>query len=393
MRLLVNTLSIGSLSGQHVLFGHVSQLARWTQGTHEYVLLHESGHSDFVRAALPFQNVSLAEAPNAMGWTRRSAWEAFALPALMKRHGVDLYFTPSGTILPRSPIPQICLAQNPWCMVPQVHRNSKERLKATLQRTAYRHAFRHADLMVYNSEHIRSLYSKNSPRSNAGENLIVFQGINDVTHEIAAKRREQNDRKPLSILSVSAMAHWKGAETVVGAVAELRRRGIEATLCLVGPWPDHIYEKTIRCQVTSLGLDGVVTITGKVSVKELHDYYSTSQVFCLMSQCESFGIPAVEAQAFGTPVVGSNTCAMEEIGGCGGVYGQPGDSLLAADLLSPLLTDKNHWLELSRNAVTNSQRFRWEECSKPLLGMFDLQSPTNRSADTEACVDCTHTSG
>jgi glycosyltransferase involved in cell wall biosynthesis len=387
VKVLVNSLSLGSLSGQHVLFGHIEQLAKWTRTDHEYLVLHKPVHADIVRAALPFENVSFLAAPKvASHWATRSAWESMALPSVMRRNGIDLYFTPSGTILPRSPVPQVSLAQNPWCMVRTIHRNSKERLKASLQRSAYRQAVRGAELMVYNSNHIRSLYLKNAGTSVAGENVIAFQGINDDTHQIAAELRTTRERKPLAILSVSAMAHWKGIETVIDAVAELRRRGIAATLTLVGPWPDALYERTIRRQIASLQLEAAVTIAGKVSVEELHDHYATAQVFCLMSQCESFGIPAVEAQAFGTPVVGSSTCAMEEIGGAGGAFGPPGDPLLAADLLEPFLTDRAYWLKLSDEAVSNSQKYRWRECSKPLLRMFGT-TPLAGDPKTKSAVE------
>lgn len=394
MRILVNSLSLGSLSGRHVLFGHLAQLAAWTRSRHEFLVLHRSGQEEQVRAALPFDNVSLLSAPKAAEqWAARSAWEAWSLPAMMKRNAADLYFTPSGTILPRSPVPQVSLAQNPWCMVPEIHRTRREKLKAALQRSAYRQAALAADLMVYNSNHMRSLYLQNAGRPVPGESVVAFQGINDDTHEIAAEFRTTSERKPLSILSVSVMAHWKGIETVVAAVATLRQRGIPATLSLVGPWADSAYEQSIRQLIAHLQLQDAVTITGRVSVDELHNHYATAQVFCLMSRCESFGIPAVEAQAFGTPVVGSSTCAMKEIGGIGGVFGPPGDPSLTADLLEPLLTDQDHWQNLSENAVSNSQNYVWELCSRPLLRIFGAEElktvPGTAGADDDSSVSRT----
>lgn len=354
-----------------MLFGHLRQLATWTATEHEFLVLHKPGQAHLVREALPLDNISFIESPRAAGqWLTRSAWEALALPSLMTRHSADLYFTPSGTILPRSPVPQACLAQNPWCLVPEIHRGRKEKVKASLQRSAYRQAVRGADLMIYNSNHIRGLYQQNASDQAGGKSIVAFQGINDDTHEIAAEMRTMVERRPLSILSVSAMAHWKGADTLVAAVDILRQRGIEASLNLVGPWPDSDYEQKVRRLITTLRLEQAVTVTGKVSVDELHDHYASARVFCLMSQCESFGIPAVEAQAFGTPVVGSSTCAMEEIGGAGGVYGPPGDPSVTADLLQRLLTDQNYWQHLSEHAVMNSQNYQWQQCSAPLLQMF-----------------------
>lgn len=110
-----------------------------------------------------------------------------------------------------------------------------------------------------------------------------------------------------------------------------------------------------------------MSIKGKVSQSELQDHYATHQVYCLMSQCESFGIPAVEAQAYGTPVVGSTSCAMPEIGGDGGVYTDPLNIKGTAGLLEKCLTNREYWANLSARALINVERYHWSECTKPLI--------------------------
>jgi len=146
---------------------------------------------------------------------------------------------------------------------------------------------------------------------------------------------------------------------------------VRADLRLVGAWPDRGYERSIRAQVRAGGLSEQVVFAGHVPRGQLHRDYAESRVFCLMSRCESFGIPAVEAQAFGTPVVGSDCCAIPEICGAGGVYPRPGDWAETARQLASLLTDDRRWSELSGKARANAQRFRWDACSRGLLEMFE----------------------
>ena len=189
------------------------------------------------------------------------------------------------------------------------------------------------------------------------------------------------------------MAPWKGADTLVKAVSLLRQRDIPATAKLVGPWPSPEYRNHVEGLIQSLSLQEAVAITGKVSREELWQNYASAQVFCLMSQCESFGIPAVEAQAFGTPVVGANVCAMPEIGGEGGVFGPPTDSESTADLLESVLTESETWDRLSTAARENVKRFDWDVCSRPLLRIVNEEynhdsdpncgSPQNRSESLE----------
>ena len=139
---------------------------------------------------------------------------------------------------------------------------------------------------------------------------------------------------------------------------------------MIGAWPDKSYEKKIRRLVYDLNLNGQIELKGHVSRQKLYSYYAESKIFCLMSWCESFGIPAIEAQAFGTPVVSSNCCAIPEVCGEGGIYPEPGNSNKVAESLASILTNKTKWNVLSRAARKNAEKYRWDICSRPFLDIF-----------------------
>jgi glycosyltransferase involved in cell wall biosynthesis len=145
----------------------------------------------------------------------------------------------------------------------------------------------------------------------------------------------------------------------------------DLSLHLTGPWPDPAYEAQIRKQVADLELTGRVHFDGFVSREELDRLYAESQIFCLMSRCESFGIPAIEAQLFGTPVVCSTACAVPEICGDGGFFCDPDDISGIATALRSLLEDSAIWETCSIRARRNADRYRWETCSRPLRDLFE----------------------
>lgn len=374
MRVLVNGLSATSLSGQYVLLGHLRQLAGWTAGQHEFVVLYHSGNVELVRELGP--NVSWRLAPESTRrWPGRLLWETLSLERVAREVGADLLFSPTGTTLPRFALPQVTLAQNPWCFARSLHRTLAERVKAGLQRSAYRRAVRQAALLVYNSEHMRQAYRTNAGRDER-HGVIAYQGLDDDTFASAEALRE-DPRNRYEVLVVSVMAAWKNVEAVVSAVAEVRRRGTPAVLTLVGPWPDAAYERRIRERIAQDGVAEAVRIVGCVSREDLYRHYARARVFCLLSRCESFGIPALEAQAFGTPGVVTAPGAMPEVCGMGCVGVSPDDVSSTADALQRLLTDESHWAGLSQSARANAARFQWSECSQPLLRMFEL--PTERT--------------
>ncbi len=367
MRVLVNGLSIGSHSGRHVLYGHLRQLAQSSAGEIELVVLKQL--LEPIPVELQRQDIVWHDAPAfASHPAVRTAWETIALPRLLRRLGIDRYFTPNGTTLARCHIPQVSLAQNPWPLVRELHGSMLEHLHAGVLRHAYRAAYRDAETMAYNSAHMRSLYRQNARRDpDRAASVIAHQGIDDETHAAAQTARDATPKQPDRVLSVSAMASWKGAETLVASADRLRTMGVRARVRLVGPWPNATYERLIRSEIAARKLGDMVEITGAVSRAQLHREYAEAKVFCLMSRCESFGIPAIEAQAFGTPVIGTSETAMAEIGGAGGRYGPAGDAEWTAVQIAGVLTDEDRWRALSTAAVANAARFRWDICSRPLL--------------------------
>jgi len=369
MRVLINALSATHMSAQHVVRGHVRQLAGWTLGEHEYVVLHDQ------QACLAFRSSNVVCTQPRIAtrhWAARRPWEEIALPRLVRDWNIDVVLMMSGTVVSRCPVPQASLAQSPWCLVDDIGRSPAEHIKASLQRVAYREAMRRASLMAYASEHMRAAYRRNAGGSSGAPAAIVYNGIDSETFDAADALCSVVHRKPFQILAVSAMAPWKGIETLLRATRVLRDGGVPAQVALVGPWPNRQYEATIDRLTDVLALKPFVRKTGYVDRATLHRYYAESRVFCLMSKCEGFGIPAVEAQAFGTPVVASDCSGIAEICRVGGLFGPSDKPREIADLLASLLVDNALWRCLSERARTNAWRYRWEDCSRPLLRIFEL---------------------
>ena len=370
MHLFVNALSIGSLSGAHVVYGFLRPMCRWFQPQHQLTILHYEGQSpplEILQAGV--KSIAL---PKSLGnWFRRTAWELAHLPKVLQDNRADVLLGVSGAINPRCPVPQVTLAQNPWCYVAAAQQGWKDRLKAGLQRSGYRSAFRKSAMMVYISSHLRDLYRQANSDANETRSEIAYVGLNDDTYRAATELRG-SQREEFSVLSVSAFAPWKGVESVVEAISLLRARGIPAKLKLVGPWPVPEYESRVRKLIADRQLDQTVQIVGKVSTEELHRFYASSQVFCLMSSCESFGIPAAEAMAFGTPIVSTDCCAIAEVCAGSGLFGPINDAPWTANALERALTNKLEWETWSDSAVTNASKLTWEQCAAPFRTIPDL---------------------
>ena len=364
-RLLVNALSATNPSGVHVLLGHLGQIERNLRGRVRLVVL---GRADMaaLRAGLG-DGADWEIAPAATRrWPCRAAWERLHLARLARRLDVAAYFAPNGIAARGLDVPQIVFCQNPWALVPAARRR-RDFAKAWLQRRAYRRALRAADALVFNSRYMQAACRANAGGAEA-RGLVAYQAAEDATRARAAAA-VGIPREPGLILCTSVMGRHKNAETLLRALRDVRDRCPQARLVFAGSWPDPAYEREMRALAAALGVAAAVEFAGFVPRERLDDLYARARAFCLMSRCESFGIPAIEAQLFGTPVVSSTVCAVPEICGAGGLFRDPDDVPGVAAALRTLLEDEAEWARLSAAARANAARFSWDECSRPLVAL------------------------
>ncbi len=126
-----------------------------------------------------------------------------------------------------------------------------------------------------------------------------------------------------------------------------------------------------------------VKVLGRVTDDELHRLYATSKVYCLMSSCESFGIPAAESMTFGTPVISTDCCAISEICSGAGLFGPPNDPQWTADALQRALFEEEQWESWHAQALQNSSRLRWDDCAKAFAEIATLAPPPEPKSASE----------
>lgn len=363
-RLLVNALSATNPSGLHVLRGHMDRVADALQGRVRLVVLCREDMAA-LRAGLGDRADWEFAPASTRGWFRRACWELANLARLVRKHEAFAAFTPSGIAAHGLDVPQIVFCQNPWALVPAARRR-RDAFKAWLQRRAYHRAMRVARAMVFLSRYMQEAYRQNAGcRERWG--AVAYAGVGEAVHVSSP----DIPRRPGQILCVSVMAPHKNAETLVRAFRTVFAVHPESRLVIAGSWPDPAYEREIRALADSLGLRTAVEFAGFVSRERLDRLYAESRVFCLMSRCESFGIPAIEAQRFGTPVVSSTVCAIPEICGEGGIFLDPDDEPGVAAALRTLLEDDAEWRRLSAAARANAERFSWSRGSAPLVELIE----------------------
>jgi glycosyltransferase involved in cell wall biosynthesis len=120
-------------------------------------------------------------------------------------------------------------------------------------------------------------------------------------------------------LVVSRLAPNKRVEDVIKAFTVYRRAWCpDARLFVVGRPDVAGYAAALRRFVDRLGIEEV-HFAGRVSVADLAAHYRAASVLVSASEHEGFGVPLLEAMAFGLPVVAYAAAAVPETLGGGGL--------------------------------------------------------------------------
>lgn len=110
------------------------------------------------------------------------------------------------------------------------------------------------------------------------------------------------------VASIGRMARNKGFDLLVDAFAVAAKKYDKAILRLAVGTEDDSNSTNSELQelmkkIDDLGLKDRVMITGSLDDPDMPDFYRATDIFCLPSRYEPFGMTAIEAMACGTPTV------------------------------------------------------------------------------------------
>ena len=113
-----------------------------------------------------------------------------------------------------------------------------------------------------------------------------------------------------------------------------------------------------------IGDNAKITMTGYVTDDELAILYAAAKVFVYPSYMEGFGIPPLEAQACGCPVIVSNVASLPEVCADSVLYFNPHDENDIAATIQKVLNSEQIRNELRQKGFKNIQRFCWEKSAQ-----------------------------
>ena len=143
------------------------------------------------------------------------------------------------------------------------------------------------------------------------------------------------------LLYVGSVNRCKGIDYLIDALTLINDE-VPFTLDIVGLFEDTDYENKLKSRLVETGLDGKVSLSGKLDPYELKEKYKSSYCFVFPSLTEGFGMVIMEAMSFGLPVIAFDNTAIPYTvhNGENGILCRNKDVNEFAEAIRKMLTDR-----------------------------------------------------
>lgn len=160
----------------------------------------------------------------------------------------------------------------------------------------------------------------------------------------------------------------KNIITLINAFKIISQQYPQLKLVLVGHLP---IDNSIQKKIKTYNLANSIFVTGYVEEKELISIFRKSIAFVFPSVYEGFGLPLLEAQNLGVPVISSNKGSLPEIGGDSVLYFDALDEKELAEKMITIYTNKELYKNFIEKGFINASRFSWNITAKQVLELYN----------------------
>jgi glycosyltransferase involved in cell wall biosynthesis len=292
-------------------------------------------------------------------------WFELFVPLILKKEKVDLFVSPDGFLSLNTKIPTTLV----------IHDLAFEHRPHDVDKLSLKWYKKYTPRYVHKAKRIATVseYSKldmiHKYKVDANKIDVVYNGCHQ-SFEPISEHRKQETRKVYGggkdyFIFVGAIQPRKNLINLFKAFDAFKAgddKGIK--LIIVGRKAWHI-EETFHAYENMQFKDQVV-FTGRVSTVELKNLLGSALALTYIPFFEGFGIPIIEAQSCGTPVITSTTTSMPEASGGGALLVEPTSIKEIVNAMNRIVSDEKLRQELIEKGGSNARRFSWDKTADKL---------------------------
>ncbi len=192
----------------------------------------------------------------------------------------------------------------------------------------------------------------------------VYKPVRDASHIENARAKYRVGRD--YVLAIGTIHPRKNYARLIEAFSKLRTANYELVIIGKRGWLDQ----SILDKARELGIESRVKFLDYVPVAEMPALISGARVLAFPSLHEGFGMPVLEAQACGTPVVCSMVSSLPEAAGDAALFCDPLDVDAIAGAMERALSDDALRAKLIARGFENLKRFSWQVSARAVLDVI-----------------------
>ncbi len=295
--------------------------------------------------------------------------EQLALPGLIRRSGIDLFHAPHWNVSMHMPVPFVVTIHDLILLSHPSRRATtlgpiRYAVKSLGHRLVLGHALRQARQVIAVSSTTRDRIVEYAPRT--GSRITVI-------HEGGASLPAPTGPSPVSgryVLYVGNAYPHKDVEGLLAAMVAFRALPAGRDVRLVWVGQDDYFSGRVRQSATWKELGDAVVYLGVSDDATLAAVYAGASLYLTVSREEGFGLPPLEAQALGVPVVASDIPAHREMLGNAAAFVPLGKPTVVAKTIAEIISDPSRRHALLAAGRDRQHLFSWKTMAQKTLATY-----------------------
>jgi glycosyltransferase involved in cell wall biosynthesis len=181
-----------------------------------------------------------------------------------------------------------------------------------------------------------------------------------ISQDVVSKVKSSYGISGPYLIAFGGGALHKNIPRLLQAFEELKKE-LPHKLVLIGHLPHNVNLRVMSEDIIA---------TGYVPAEHVLPLLSGAELFVLPSLYEGFGLPVLEAQQAGVPVVCSTAGSLPEVAGEAAVFFNPNSIADMAEKIAALASNPALRTELRQKGLANIRRFSWEQTARETLTVY-----------------------
>lgn len=308
-----------------------------------------------------------------LAWGPKRFWNQLRLSWELWKNPVDTFFQPTHTLplfKPRRTI--VTLHDIGFERMPQLYGKAELRYHRHSAKLAIRRANHILTVSEFSKSELMDVYGVD-----AGRITVTHLGIDHARYhanisqeERGAALKEYRLSRPF-FLYVGRLEEKKNIVNLIHAFSIFKGwRGVgdPVKLFLAGN-PGFGYAR-IKAEIAARHMEEHVVLPGYVPEASMPALMAEADALTFPTWYEGFGLPIVQAQAVGTPVITSSVASMPEVAGDGALLVHPGAPEEIALAMKEIASGSTKREQLIARGLENAKRFTWDSTAQKTMNVI-----------------------